>query len=332
MKSINDPYDKEAMALFFKEITKGILSAIIIIIALVAIFATPKIADIGIIIGAVLLISTQFAPIFTNNKILKIILSIFAMLIQIVSIIISLSFSSVDVGHTGFLVTFGKVSDQTYGEGFHLKPFYSTMVQIDNRIQKNGHDDKAIPLTAFTKDTQQVFINYTVNYKVNRENAGKLYKEIGLNFFQTVLIPIIQESVKIECAKYTADSLLENRDKLAKDIEQDIKIKFKQSYIDLTATAIEDLGFSDEYEKAVEQKQVAMQDKLKAEQEAEKLKIQVDAEAYKKITDAKAEAEANELKQKSITDNLLEYEKIKKWNGSLPQVQGSASPIIDMRK
>ena len=55
---------------------------------------------------------------------------------------------------------------------------------------------------------------------------------------QTVLIPIIQESVKIECAKYTADSLLENRDKLAQDIEQDIKIKFKHNYIDLTATAI----------------------------------------------------------------------------------------------
>ena len=310
---------------------KAIFSGLIILIAIAVVFATPKVADIGILIGAALLIGVQFAPIFIKNKFLKAVVSLLGLVVAIGSAVISLSFASVDVGHTGFLVTFGKVSDQTYGEGFHLKPFYSTMVQIDNRIQKNGHDDKSIPLTAFTKDTQQVFINYTVNYKIDRGNAGRLYKEIGLNYFQTVLIPIIQESVKIECAKYTADSLLENRDKLAQDIEQDIKNKFKQNYIDLTATAIEDLGFSDEYEKAVEQKQVALQDKLRAEQEAEKKKVEADANAYVKLKEAEAEAQANELKQKSITDNLIKYEIAQKWNGVLPQVEGGSNPIIDMR-
>lgn len=242
-----------------------------------------------------------------------------------------LSFASVKVGHTGFLVTFGKVSETVYSEGLHFKAPWSKMVQIDNRVQKNGHDDKAIPLTSFTKDTQQVFINYTVNYKVDRANAAKLYKEIGLDYFQTVLIPIIQESVKIECAKYTADALLENRDKMAKDIEEDIKVKFKQNYIDLTATAIEDLSFSDAYEAAVEQKQVALQNKLKAEQEAEQRKVEADANAYVKLAEAKAEAEANELKQKSITPNLIEYEKVTRWNGKLPTVSGGNS-IIDFSR
>ena len=240
---------------------------------------------------------------------MKKVLSVLAVMVALGSALLGLCYSSLDVGHTGFLVTFGRVSDQTYGEGIHLKPFYSTMVQIDNRIQKNGHDDKPISLTAFTKDTQQVFINYTVNYKVNRNNAGKLYKEIGLNYFQTVLIPIIQESVKIECAKYTADALLENRDQLAKDIEKDIKEKFAMNYIDLTATAIEDLGFSEEYEKAVEAKKVASQQKLQAIEEAEKKKVEADAKAYVIEKEAEAEAKANELKQKTITENLIEYEK-----------------------
>ena len=307
--------------------SKAIFSSILVVIALIAIYATPKVSDLGIIIGTLFIICLQWAPLFSNGPMKKV-LSVLAVVVALGSALLGLCYSSVDVGHTGFLVTFGRVSDQTYGEGIHLKPFYSTMVQIDNRIQKNGHDDKPISLTAFTKDTQQVFINYTVNYKVNRNNAGKLYKEIGLNYFQTVLIPIIQESVKIECAKYTADALLENRDQLAKDIEKDIKEKFAMNYIDLTATAIEDLGFSEEYEKAVEAKKVASQQKLQAIEEAEKKKVEADAKAYVIEKEAEAEAKANELKQKTITENLIEYEKVQKWDGKLPAVSGGNS-IID---
>lgn len=307
--------------------SKAIFSSILVVIALIAIYATPKVSDLGIIIGTLFIICLQWAPLFSNGPMKKV-LSVLAVIVALGSALLGLCYSSVDVGHTGFLVTFGRVSDQTYGEGIHLKPFYSTMVQIDNRIQKNGHDDKPISLTAFTKDTQQVFINYTVNYKVNRNNAGKLYKEIGLNYFQTVLIPIIQESVKIECAKYTADALLENRDQLAKDIEKDIKEKFAMNYIDLTATAIEDLGFSEEYEKAVEAKKVASQQKLQAIEEAEKKKVEADAKAYVIEKEAEAEAKANELKQKTITENLIEYEKVQKWDGKLPAVSGGNS-IID---
>ena len=307
--------------------SKAIFSSVLVVIALIAIYATPKISDLGIIIGTLFIICLQWAPLFSNGPMRKV-LSVLAVVVALGSALLGLCYSSVDVGHTGFLVTFGRVSDQTYGEGIHLKPFYSTMVQIDNRIQKNGHDDKPISLTAFTKDTQQVFINYTVNYKVNRNNAGKLYKEIGLNYFQTVLIPIIQESVKIECAKYTADALLENRDQLAKDIEKDIKEKFAMNYIDLTATAIEDLGFSEEYEKAVEAKKVASQQKLQAIEEAEKKKVEADAKAYVIEKEAEAEAKANELKQKTITENLIEYEKVQKWDGKLPAVSGGNS-IID---
>lgn len=253
------------------------------------------------------------------------------LLVAVIFTLAMSSISKVGTGHTGILVSFGKTDEKTYGEGITFRAPWKNMIQIDNRIQKNGHDDKPLSLTAFTKDTQQVSINYTVNYRINKENASKLYKEIGLDYFKTVLTPIIQESVKIECAKYTANELLENRDRLAQDIEKDIKIKFSQNYIDLTATAIEDLSFSDEYEKAVEQKQVALQDKLKAEQEAEKKKVVADADAYVEVAKAKAEAEANELKNKTISENLIKYEAVQKWNGQLPTVEGGTTPIIDLR-
>ena len=253
------------------------------------------------------------------------------LIVAVVLTIALSSFSKVDTGHTGILVSFGKTDEKTYSEGIVFRGFWKQMIQVDNRIQKNGHDDQPLSLTAFTKDTQQVSIAYTVNYRINRENASKLYKEIGLDYFKTVLTPIIQESVKIECAKYTANELLDNRDKLAKDIENDIKEKFRTNYIDLTATAIEDLSFSNEYEKAVEQKQVALQDKLRAEQEAEKKKVEADAKAYVVEKEAEAEAKANEMKQRTITDNLIRYEAVQKWDGKLPTVEGSSTPIISLK-
>ena len=47
---------------------------------------------------------------------------------------------------------------------------------------------------------------------------------------------------------------------------------------------------------------------------------------------AEAEAEANKMIAASLTGELIEYQKVLRWNGSLPQVQtgGAAYPIIDI--
>ena len=316
-------------------ISRAIFSAMVIIVAIVVIFATPKMADIGIVIGASLLIGIQFAPLFTKNKILKSILSVLGIIVVIGSAIISLSFASVEVGHTGFLVTFGRVSEQTYGEGIHLKPFYSQMVQIDNRIQLNGHDDKPMLLETYTKDGQKLFLEYSVNYRVDRANAGKLYKEVGLNYFNTVLRPIIQESVKNEIPKYSADDYLIKRAEYAKAVEDDIREKFKSRYIDLISTAIENDHFADTYENAIEEKQVALQNKLKAEQVAEQKKIEAAAEAEAKRL--KVDADAYEIQkiqdQLNKSPNYIEYIKANKWNGILPKAIGqNINPFIDFKE
>ena len=57
------------------------------------------------------------------------------------------------------------------------------------------------------------------------------------------------------------------------------------------------------------------------EQELEKEKI----EAEKKIVKAEAEKKANEMKQQTLTDNIIKEKFIDKWNGELPKVSGSNS-------
>lgn len=75
----------------------------------------------------------------------------------------------------------------------------------------------------------------------------------------------------------------------------------------------------------------AEKDKEAAKIEAEKAKIKAEGDAEAKRIAAEAEAEANEKIAKSLTPELIEKQKIEKWNGSVPQIQGGSTPIVDMR-
>ena len=98
----------------------------------------------------------------------------------------------------------------------------------------------------------------------------------------------------------------------------------------VTDVNIIDFDFSDAFINAIEEKQVAQQQLLKAETEKQTkiTNAQADAEAVK--IKAQAEAEANETIAKSLNDQVIENKKIEKWNGELPQVQGGSGTIVDI--
>lgn len=74
----------------------------------------------------------------------------------------------------------------------------------------------------------------------------------------------------------------------------------------------------------------AQQDKEKAEIEAEKLRIEAGGKADAQKIAAEAEAEANKEIAQSLTPELIEKIKYERWNGEVPQVQGSGSTIVDV--
>lgn len=74
----------------------------------------------------------------------------------------------------------------------------------------------------------------------------------------------------------------------------------------------------------------AEQEKEKATIEAEQKKIQAEGEAEATRIKAEAEAEANKKIAESLTPELIEKQKIEKWSGDVPQVQGSNTPIVSI--
>jgi regulator of protease activity HflC (stomatin/prohibitin superfamily) len=116
-----------------------------------------------------------------------------------------------------------------------------------------------------------------------------------------------------------------------KDTNKAIKNKIKaQEELETAKVKAEKDKVQAEKDKSVAEI-AAQKDKSVAEINAEKVKIEAEAQAQAVKIKAEAEAEANKKISESLTDKLLEKEKIEKWKGDVPQVQGSGSTIIDTR-
>ena len=245
-------------------------------------------------------------------------------------------YTSIPTGHTGVVTTFGNVENYTLEAGIHFKLPWQDTIKMDNRVQKHTQD-----LSCFSSDIQEVNMTYTVNYQISKQDAMTIYKTIGTNYFETVISPCISEAVKIVTAKYSAEALVSSRSQMAEEIENELKTKLAQYHIELVGTSIENMDFTDAFTEAVEAKQVAQQNKLRAETEAEQKvieakaeaeikKVEADADAYELLKKAQAEAEANQKIADSLTEALIRYTYIENWDGKLPTIMGGSNGMNTM--
>ena len=171
---------------------------------------------------------------------------------------------------------------------------------------------------------------------MNTESAVNLYKQIGSNYRSVVIDPAVQEVVKMITAQYTAEEIITKRSEVSMKMTDLLDEKISQNGIEIEAFNVINFDFSEEFNKAIENKQIAQQQALKAEQDLNRIKI----EAEQKIVQAKAEADALKLQKQEITSDLLELRRIEaqlkaieKWNGELPTYNGGdAVPFIEIPK
>ena len=258
----------------------------------------------------------------TGSKAGKIVAAVIVLLIVV--IIGCSAFTTVRAGHTGVVVTFGKVSSSVLGEGLHLKiPFIQQVVQIDNRVQKAEVD-----CSSASKELQTVTSTIALNYKVRNSSSADIYQNVGPDFESIIVSPAIQECVKAVTAKYTAEQLITERQSIGDQMKDLLGEKINGYGIDIEIFNIITFEFTDEYNAAIEAKQTAQQNALKAEQDLQRIKV----EAEQTVAKAQAEAEAYRLKSEQITPQMIAMEYIDKWDGKLPAVAGgdSSSMLIDI--
>ena len=253
-------------------------------------------------------------------------------------------FTVVSAGHTGVVSTFGKVSENVLQEGFHMKLPWQRVTKMDNRIVK-----LEVSTEAFSSDLQTVNVNLAVNYRVDTGKSYSIVKNVGTNYESVLMTPAVNEVMKSIMAQYTAEQSITNRNMISAALLVELHEKLDDSGIFVSDINIIDFDFSDVYVAAIEAKQVAEQEKLRAKIEQDQLTMEKEAEAARRVIDAEAAAEvarieaeaaayagekeamANEKIAASITQPLIDYYKIQQWDGKLPTVTG-ADTIIRMEE
>ena len=232
-------------------------------------------------------------------------------------------FTVIGAGNRGVLFSqFSGVQDTVLGEGLHFKlPFVHSVIEMDVRINKSE-----TPASAASKDLQVVDSVIALNYHVLPEEAPSIYQEVGTSYKERIIDPAVQEAVKAVTAQYTAEELITKRNVVSAAIQELLTGRLIERDIVVDEFNIVEFNFSAVFNEAIEAKQTAEQNALKARQDLERIKI----EAEQIIATATAEAESQRLQRETLTEEILQFRAIEKWDGKLPIVTGGAVPLIDL--
>lgn len=234
---------------------------------------------------------------------------------------IILSVYTVDAGYSAVVLRNGAIST-TNGEGLHFKvPFIDRVVYFETRtIKSEANADAA------SRDLQQLTLSIAINHRIEREKVGEVYKQFGVDYEQRIISPRLQESIKIVTARFSAEEIITKRSEVRQQISDEMRSKLENSNIILEDLSIVNLEYSPQFSQAIEEKQLAEQRALKAQNDLERVEI----EAQQKIISAQATAEEQRLQQQTLNELLIQKQFIEKWNGELPQIYGLESGILDV--
>lgn len=213
-------------------------------------------------------------------------------IIGVLLVLIPSSYHQVETGQVAVVKKLGKIVNirepGTYFD-FYLTRDYT---YFDTTVQKVDMET-----TCFSSDAQTVGVSLTLQYQINPESADKILTEyVSMASLESRMVKVCADRLKSIVSQYTAIGLLENRSKISPEVADDITNSIGDKYYTkVSAVNLTNFDFTDEFEKAAEDKVVAEQNKqaaiTKAEEELEVTKLQAEA----KIEKAKGDAEAQKI-------------------------------------
>ena len=244
-------------------------------------------------------------------------------LILLALLVVLLFFTAtVETGNVGVITNFGKVTGEVLDSGWHIVGPVDHVNQVSIRTITTQSD-----ATCFSSDLQAVTISVAVQTRITKENATDIFKNYGSEYMSQAM-PKILDALKAETAKYEAAEIIANRDKIRSEAFKGAQNRL-QGFVDVIDLSFVNVAFSNDYENAIEAKQVAQQ---RAEQAKYELQ-QAQVEADKAVAVAKGEAEAIQIRGDALAKNpqVIQLELINKWDGHSPETLvsgGSGVPSI----
>lgn len=234
----------------------------------------------------------------------------------------------VRAGNRGIVLKWGAVTEEILGEGIHwIMPIAKKVYKVDVTVHKVERE-----ASAASKDLQIVTTKIAINYYLNPDKVNRIYQTLRWEWEKRVIEPSIEEFVKKTTAKYTAEELITKREIVKNDLKITLSENLSKNYIILADVFITDFDFSEQFNKAIEDKVTAEQNAMREKNKLEQKKY----EAEQLVVKAKAEAESIRIQAQAITQqggkDYVNLKAVEKWNGELPTtfLPNSTLPFINL--
>ena len=211
---------------------------------------------------------------------------------SLLALLIPSSFHQVEAGEVAVVKTLGKVNGIRMPGTYFDFYLFNDYIYFDTTIQK-----LEIRTSSYSSDAQTMDIEMTVQYKIDPTKAENILTEyISLDSLSQTIEKVADDNAKSILSKYTAMKIIETRASISPEVQEAVKLAIDEKYYaTVTAVNLTNIDFTDEFEKSVEDKVIAEQQKeaaiTKAEQELEVAKLTAQA----KIVEAEGNAESQKI-------------------------------------
>ncbi len=220
---------------------------------------------------------------------------------SLLALLIPSSFHQVEAGEVAVVKTLGKVNGIRMPGTYFDFYLFNDYIYFDTTIQK-----LEIRTSSYSSDAQTMDIEMTVQYKIDPTKAEDILTEyISLDSLSQRIEKVADDNAKSILSKYTAMKIIETRASISPEVQEAVKLAIDEKYYaTVTAVNLTNIDFTDEFEKSVEDKVIAEQQKeaaiTKAEQELEVAKLTAQA----KIVEAEGNAESQKIIARASAEDM----------------------------
>ncbi len=213
----------------------------------------------------------------------------------------------------------GGTQDHVYGAGQEGVWFANSMYVYDTRVM--SHDEV---LTVIAVNGLTLKLDASVRYRLIPAEVVALHKEIGPDYYQKIIEPVLRSEARRVIGQYTPEEIYSSkRDVIERQIREGTRSKIDGHHLALEAVLIRNVELPDAIRAAIDQKLAAEQEVLKMRYVLEVSKARADQQRI----EAQGIADYNRIVTASLSQQVLEFEQIQQL-GRLAESQNSKTVVL----
>ncbi|MBE9028868.1 prohibitin family protein [filamentous cyanobacterium LEGE 11480] len=216
--------------------------------------------------------------------------------------VLAKSTTIVPVGHIGLIDTFGNIANRVLSPGLHVRNPLSRVIHLSVQTQEFKETTQAP-----SKEGLAMEMDVSILYRLNPEQAKKVYETVGPNYVQKIVLPQFRSLIRNTTAQYNAQEVYTTkRQTVTNQIRQDLSRVLAERGIIVEDTPLRNVTLPKNLRKTIESK-------LQAEQESQRMQFiltKEKQEADRKRIEAQGEAAAQTILTQGLSDKVLRLRQI----------------------